>query len=55
MEIRGFSNGNLDLSAPIFPVVHAVCETCGFFYSFSAVAAGLVRAPQVDPASGEVF
>lgn len=55
MEIRAFSNGDLNLTAPIFPVVHAVCETCGFFHSFSAVIAGLTGSPQVNADSGELI
>ena len=53
MVMQSYGVSERGQSSDVFPVFHAVCTTCGFLRTFSAVIAGLTD-PFVNLESGEV-
>jgi ribosomal protein L32 len=53
MELRQFNLGQPSVLEPVFPVFHAVCTTCGFLHTFSAILANVALFADED--SGEVL
>ena len=48
-ELREYHNGKLIGGAPIFPVIPVTCNNCGNTVMVSAVKAGAIEKPTIEP------
>lgn len=53
LQLMPFHEGSLVVGGPVYPVLPIVCLNCGNSIFVSAVVAGIVKRPTVEPASEE--